>query len=193
MEHTERREYFRVKDRLPIEYRVIDEKEYSRLENVIKYNPTRIIDKVNEMYFLRKIVTKDEKEKDQIYGYLQILDKKLDIILELLRKSREDELYTSAYCEVNMSGAGIQFLSGAPLLAKGALVELRIILPIFPYPKISSLCRVVRENDHTVEEAAQPGVALEFMTINEEDRDLLISYVFTKEREYLRLIKEQAG
>jgi hypothetical protein len=192
MGQNERRQFFRVKDRLPIEYRSITHDEYRRLESVIRYNPTRIIDKVNEIHFLKKIVSRSDKDKDQLYAYMQVLDKKLDIIIDLLCTSKDEDLYISRYIEVDISGAGVRFVSPVPL-EKDAYVELKVILPLFPYPKISSLCSVVRAREWVADEESQWQVALKFLMINEEDRDLLINYVFMKEREALRLQKEPAS
>jgi c-di-GMP-binding flagellar brake protein YcgR len=192
MKQSERREYFRVKDRLPIEFRSLSHDEYLKLESLIRYNPTQIVDKVNEMYFLKKIVSKSDSEKDQVYAYLQVIDKKLDIIIDHLCKSKEDDLYVSRFAEVDISGAGIRFISDVPL-DKDAYVELKVILPLFPYPKISSLCSIVRMKEFVVEEMKQWQMALKFALINEEDRDILINYIFMKERERLRSSRDLAG
>ena len=45
--------------------------------------------------------------------------------------------------KIILSGAGVQFESHIAL-KKGDYTELKIIVPIFPYPKITILCQVVR-------------------------------------------------
>jgi hypothetical protein len=189
---NEGRGYFRVEIRLPIEIRIINHDEYLNLENTVKYGSTQIIDKLNEMNFLKEIVSKDEKEKGQIYKYIKMIDKKLDMILDLLSKSKDDGLYLNRYINVNISGAGIRFTTDINL-HEGERVELKIILPIPPYPKITSLCDVVRSSACKVNGIANWETALTFTTINEDDRDLLINFIFAKERELLRNRKEQTG
>jgi len=192
MKKDESREYFRVEVRLPIEFRVINHDEYMNIENTVKYSSARIVDKTNEMHFLKEIASNNEKEKGQIYSYIRMIDKKLDMILDLLYKSKDDGLYISRYINVNISGAGIRFTTDVNLKEE-EIVELRVILPIPPYPKITSLCEVVRSQACEVNGIANWEIALTYTTINEDDRDILINYIFTKERELLRSRKEQTG
>jgi c-di-GMP-binding flagellar brake protein YcgR len=192
MRKDESRGYFRVEVRLPVEFRKISRDEYLNLENTVRYGSTQIIDKVNEMHFLKEIISSDERDKGQIYAYVKMIDKKLDMILDLLCKSRDDGLYLSRYINVNISGAGIRFTTDVNL-HEGEQVELKVILPIPPYPKITSLCDVVRSSACKVNGVANWETALTFTTINEDDRDLLINFIFAKERELLRYRKEQAG
>ena len=39
----ERREFFRVTDRIPLEFRPISRDEFGRLEDVIRYNSTQVV------------------------------------------------------------------------------------------------------------------------------------------------------
>ena len=71
----DRREYFRIKDRLAIEVRAISDEEFLQLENTIRYNPTQVIDKAYDMHFLKESISNDEKEKSQILSYLVMIDK----------------------------------------------------------------------------------------------------------------------
>ncbi|MCX5813453.1 MAG: PilZ domain-containing protein [Proteobacteria bacterium] len=192
MEKNENRGYFRVEVRLPIEFRIINHDECLNLENAVKHGSAQIVDKINEMHFLKEIVSTDKKEKGQIYSYIKMIDKKLDIIIDLLNRSRDDGLYISRYINVNISGAGVRFTTDVNL-NEGERVELRVILPFPPYPKITSLCEVVRSMAVKVNGIANWEIALTFATINEDDRDLLINFIFAKERELLRYRKEQAG
>ncbi|MCX5806290.1 MAG: PilZ domain-containing protein [Proteobacteria bacterium] len=192
MEKAENREYFRVEVRLPIEFRKISHDEYLNIESTIKYGSVKIIDNAKEMHFLKEIVSKDEQDKEQILAYIKIIDKKIDMILDLLYKSKNDSLYLSRYINVNISGAGIRFTTDVNL-HDAEHVELKITLPIPPYPKIVLLCDVVRSDVCDIDGIDNWETALAFKTINEDDRDLLINFIFTKEREVLRYKKEQSG
>ena len=72
----DRREYFRIKDRLAIEIRAISDDDFLQLENTIRYNPTQVIDKAYDMHFLKESISSDEKEKNHILSYLVMIDKK---------------------------------------------------------------------------------------------------------------------
>ena len=196
MVEPEKREYFRVGIRLPVEFRTISYDEYLNLENVIKCSATQIADSVNEFGFLRDMIANDDvapKKKGQIYAYVRMIDKKLDMILDLLARSKNEKTYTKRHIDVNIGGAGVRFISDVEL-SVGAYVELKIILPILPYPKITALCQVTRSRNVTrADEVANWEVALKFLTINENDRDLLINYVFARERESVRNKKRVHG
>ena len=94
-------------------------------------------------------------------------------------------------CRQRLFSAVPVFNSNLIALKTGDYTELKIIMPIFPYPKITTLCQVVRaERLHGGRYRATFRIAMKFLVINEKDRDLLINYIFVKEREYLRQKKE---
>ncbi|OGP64745.1 MAG: hypothetical protein A3K22_04620 [Deltaproteobacteria bacterium RBG_16_42_7] len=193
METTESREYFRVKVRLPIEFRTISYDEYLNLENIVKCGPARIADNITEVHLLMKeTLSKDEREKGQIYAYVQMIDKKLDMIIDLLSKPKDDGMYIKKYIDVNISGSGIGFVSDVKLDV-GEYVELKIVLPMPPYLKITSLCKVARSKGIEINGVANWEVGLKFEVIKEDGRDLLINYIFTKERESLGSRKRLTG
>jgi c-di-GMP-binding flagellar brake protein YcgR len=121
---------------------------------------------------------------------MQIINRKLDTIIEILGKSSAGEGYSTINTDVNISGAGLQFMCEASM-TEGDLVELKIIVPVFPYPKITCLCEVVRVERR--DDAGARRCALKFMVINEKDQDILINYIFMKERQHLREKKETAS
>lgn len=186
----DRREYFRIKDRLAIEVRILSDDEFLELENTIRYSPTQIVDKIyDDMRFLKESLSNDDREASQILTYLRTIDKKLDIVINRLGKSDKETPYRSSYIEVEISGNGINFTSDL-CIEGGDYLELRIVIPRFPYPRITILGQVLRSEDCEGNEAPRCRVVVKFIVINEEDRDLLINYIFMKDREHLRLKKE---
>lgn len=186
----DRREYFRIRDRLVIEVRIIRDDEFLELENTIRYSPTQIVDKIyDDMRFLKERLSNDDREASQILTYLRTIDKKLDIVMNLLGKSDKETPYRSSYIEVEISGNGINFTSDL-CIEGGDYLELRIVIPRFPYPRITILGQVLRSENFQGNEAPGCRVVVKFIVINEEDRDLLINYIFMKDREHLRLKKE---
>lgn len=185
----DRREYFRIKDRLAIEVRAISDEEFLQLENTIRYNPTQVIDKAYDMHFLKESISNDEKEKSQILSYLVMIDKKLDMLVDFLYKPKKDELFHTSYTEVEISGNGIKFITDL-VINGGDYIEIKVVIPRFPYPKITALSQVLRGEECFVNETKYCEVIARFIVINEEDRDLLINYIFVKDRERLRLKKE---
>jgi len=183
----ERRSFFRIHDRLVVEFRQITPEDFTKLKELIQYNSTQIIDKTKETHLFADKNPKGKNE--EIFAYMRMMNRKLDTIMDLLSKTQNGEIYHSVQTEIILSGAGIQFESDI-LFQTGDYTELKIVVPLFPYPKITILCQVVRT------ESVQGGVvgifriAMKFLVINEKDRDFLVKYIFEKEREYLRQKKE---
>ena len=191
----EKREYFRIGVRLPIEFRTITREEYLELERAVACSADQRLNSLKEADFIRELVANDDtrENKGRIYAYVRMIDKKLDMILDVLTRPGDEGPYISRNLDVNIGGAGMRFVSDVKLRV-GAYVELRAILPMLPYPKITALCQVTRSKT-----VAQPDVdpnwevALKFLTIHEDDRDLLIRYIFARERESLRNKKKVNG
>jgi hypothetical protein len=184
----ERREFFRIRDRLEMEFRSVDQAEFLRLERIVKYNPTQVIVKPQTKK-IKKQRRDDGVEGESLISFLSMLDHKLSIVIDLLTKSSIDDLYIKRYGEVEVSGSGLSFVSDVPLSEDG-YAEFRLILPAFPYPKIPVLCRVVRSIKHEENLHANWELACKFLAINDFDRDLLIQYIFTREREQIRSRKD---
>lgn len=186
----DKREYFRIKDRLALDVRILSDDEFLQLENTIKYSPTQIVDKIfDDMRFLKESLSNDVGETSLILTYLRTIDKKLDILINCLGKNNKEEPHRSSYVEVEISGNGISFRSDLSIQG-GDYVELGVVLPRFPYPKITVLGQVLKSENLQDQGTGLRQVVAKFIVINEEDRDLLINYIFMKEREHLRLKKE---
>jgi len=189
----ERREYFRIRDRLELEFREIDKQEFIALEHEIKYKPSQL-DGLNSRIKYGEEVPKCDDEKELLVPYLRWIDRKVSAILDLLSRSAHDlrssqtKPFTAWYGEVHISGAGLSFDLPAPIHEQ-TLLHLKVMLPIFPYPAIHTLCQAVRKQETQYEGSTVWKNALKFLVINDMDRDLLISYIFDKEREQIRLHK----
>src|SRR5512135_274245 len=179
----ERREFFRIRDRLEIEFRALDQTEFLRLERIIKYNPTQVYTQPRNSRPKKK--SGDGSDGEALISYLGKLDRKLSIILDLMTKSKLDDLYTRRYVEIEISGSGLCFVSDVPLPENG-YAELRLMLPVFPYPNIPVLCRVVRNVKREEDSHVDWEIACKFLAINDSDRDLLVQYIFGRERERIR-------
>ena len=187
----ERREYFRIHDRIPVEFRSISREEFIQLQDNIRYSPTQVVDRLHELYFIEACGEAPD-ENDHIYSYMKMINRKLDMIIEMLGKPQDSGNYISIHSDVIISGSGIQFTCMPPL-SQGEFVELKVIIPVFPYPKITCLSQVVRTEKETGDSASGQKTAFKFVVINEKDQDILINYIFLKEREYLRQKKDTAS
>ena len=179
----ERREFFRIRDRLEIEFRAVDHTEFLRLERIVKYNPTQVFAQPQNSRPKKK--PGDGSDGEALISYLGKLDRKLSVILDLMTKSKLDDLYTRRYVEIEISGSGLSFVSDVPLPENG-YAEFRLMLPVFPYPNIPVLCRVVRNVKREEDSRVDWEIACKFLAINDSDRDLLVQYIFGRERERIR-------
>ncbi len=174
----ERREFFRMHDRLLVGFRQISYDESLFLEKHLKellpshVPDRRLIEMPTTPAFIR-----------DLYSYLEVLDKKLDTIINTL--SKNNELFRTRYVDVDISGSGVRFFSDVKL-EEGDNVEVRIVLPGFPDMQIGALGRVVRIRTNVRANEEGWEVAVRFTGISERDRDLLINYLFSKERERMR-------
>ncbi len=125
-----------------------------------------------ERTVLELFVSIDEK-LDRVLGRLG--DKKLGDVLELMEQEP---------APVNISASGMLF-EERRRIEEGEFLKLDILIPMFPYFVIPVLARVVR-----VEERPGPvksyGIAVEFKDIHEDDRETLIRYIMSRQREFLR-------
>ncbi|MCX7966099.1 MAG: PilZ domain-containing protein [Syntrophorhabdaceae bacterium] len=193
MENKERREFFRIDDRLTLKFRLISEEEFKILENIVRLSPSSTLTNEDEISILKKIELDEEKNRDPLYTYLKIIDRKLDLILDILSERADDtKIYTTGHIDVNLSASGIRFQTEAPM-KNGDFVELIIILPVYPLIRISALCRVIRCDSVTIDGQSKYEVSLHYVVINENDRDRLIRYILIKEREMLRVKRDTTG
>ncbi len=176
---TERREFFRIKDRLLVEFRQVDYEESIALQEGLHRSGllTESLEQIKPRHTNAVFV------RDDVYEYLELMDRKLNTILDLL--ARRDGLFHSKYVDVVVSGSGIKYASDIRL-DEGAFLELRIGLPFSPGQRIAVLGRVVRTIRRHNEDKDEWETAISFVAINEKDRDVLVNYIFSKERETLR-------
>lgn len=173
----ERREFFRIEDRLFIEFRQIDPEESLALQK--EQAPDSPSEHLQQVEFRPSSAF----GKDDVYAYLEMLDRKLNMVIDLL--SRKDQVFHGSYTDVVLSGSGLKYVSDVRLDA-GVFVEIRLVLPFFSKPRIVAFGKVVRCERHPGEGKDAWDISVQFAVISEKDRDALIGYAFSKERESLR-------
>ncbi len=176
----ERREFFRISDHLLLEF-----KEVSRQESLVLEKTLRGSDSFPDLPGPGAAALPEVAafRNNVLYAYLEHIDRKLDAVIEML--SDRDGCFQSAYVDVTISGAGLMYCSAAKL-EEGAYLELRIGLPPFSGRRLRALGRVVRVNPVRAENGEGWETAVSFAAISEKDRDALVGYIFSRERECLR-------
>jgi c-di-GMP-binding flagellar brake protein YcgR len=182
----ERREYFRIRDRLLIEYRPVTAEESLILEKNLRLDfgvqsphPFRLSELPANPPFIR-----------DLYAYLESLERKLDRVIEMLSKAGATP--RTEYLDVDISGAGIKFYSNARL-EEGTYLELCIVLPSLPDLRILTLGKIIRMEQASKDRKEAWEIGVSFLAMREKERDLLINYIFSKERERRRAASGHGG
>ncbi len=126
---------------------------------------------------------KDLPEHDDkvLSAWLRMLNAKLDAILGMLEKDREEFMYLP-HRAVELSGGGV-VLPFEGSAAAGDTVELKMMLPLVPPVALYVYGQAAN--------AASGRMWVKFLPMDEEIRDRLIHYVFLRQREIFRENREQ--
>lgn len=184
----ERREYFRIDDRVLLNLRPITEAEAAAVHE-------RIVERVADRFTVAANFAVNSRATARLlHGlsssspdaarYMKLLDQKLN---QLARLFVLDEIERGDYplLNVNLSAGGL-VLPSRREFAAGELLEMRMVL----YPDMVGILTVARVV-YCERQAQQPGdfpwqVAVEYEHIRESDRDLLVSHIMARETELLR-------
>jgi len=186
----DRRSHIRIKDQILLEYREISKEEFINTLNEYKEGTKVPWSQCNHPYFSQSLhgALKKLKEKDENLGkVLELIDQKLDLIINLLDASKKEKVSAKLY-KVDISAMGLAFLSQEPIKV-GQYLDLTIgLLPAKIF--INCFGKVIRCSEY---EGAYK-VAVKFVWISEADQDKLIEHIFQRQVLQLRLrreIKEQ--
>lgn len=169
-ERVERREYFRVKDVLQIELKKFPSFEVVPTSRVLGY-PSSIN--------LEMSVAPDTVDPFVVRQF-QSIHQKLDAILEYLCMDKLG-FANLEYKEVDISAGGIR-VKTTEVFNEGDILEVKIILPTVPpiylicYGKVKRCSNCIEHNE----------VALEFVSISEDIRSLIMKYVLQRQRQDIR-------
>jgi hypothetical protein len=186
-ENEEKRRYFRVNDTVNLLYKVIDEKSPDRLSHV----SSDVLSNCSLTSAL-EVLTRDargllarlERRDPEIAEYLKVLDTKINLIAQGI-SAKEEQFSEHDTREVVLSATGLAFSNEVPV-QPGQLLELRMLLTscmvvIVAYARVVHYKNIVEEN------ALRPySVCVEYVNLQEEDRELLIKHVVKKQLQQLR-------
>lgn len=188
----ERRRYFRIEDQITLFYRQMEEgslpdSETFQGEVMDGFSLTATLEYLDQEsgFLLRSL----EKKHPDLISYLDVLNKKINMIAKafLMKEEGVSELPAS---KVNLSASGISFFASQGF-QKGALLELKMILP----PALTGLVtygEVVYCEE--IEGESQPyRLAVDFLNIREQDRDVLIRHIVKRQMEQIRQESDEAG
>ncbi|MCS7281171.1 MAG: PilZ domain-containing protein [Desulfobacterota bacterium] len=185
---SERREYFRLKDGLSVEYREIDESEFGVVRKRILYDSQKVTLETlkRQLGDLRSL--KPVSDFNIILSYLDVIDKKLDMIVERIESKTESPVYLLSSTTLDISGSGVRFLSRSK--PEKRYLELVISLPGSSEAKIRTIAEIVRFKEEPVDGQLFWEIAARYVEITEEARDMLVSYIFRRQREIMKKTRD---
>lgn len=177
----------RVDDILKVDYRKVSHENYKQYES----KPDVIFKNTfGEPGNGPEVVGKIEGvDLELLYKLIYQANQKIDHILDIL-ETKDTEKHASAGSEsVNISGSGMKFAANHDFLI-GDIIALRVFLPldlatgswINVLGKVTSLTQASSKNTY--------NTAVKFINLSEQDREIIIRYVFKRQRELLRLGSE---
>ncbi|MGR3174606.1 MAG: PilZ domain-containing protein [Candidatus Scalindua sp.] len=190
------RDAVRIHDSFPIKYNIITQKEYDKKESL--YISRRTINrsagkrKEAEAFSFDWSSIEDEEDFDPLLVKILFhLDQKINVVLarqdEILKKitsqDHGEDIYETGEC-IDISGTGINMLIPGNL-NKDTLLELNIEPPIHPAIQLIALGKVARVCPSKDKEMSGYEISIAFTAINEDDREMLIKYIFQRQHELI--------
>jgi len=182
---SNRRNYFRIDDRLGLSYQILDKLEYQQFQQ--EHRLQRI-----EEHQQRDL----EHKIHNAIRSLQIRNPELGNLLNLLNQRIEKISRTSHQKTipvdndsieprpVNISASGIAFFQEKPLAEN---TPLKMVLTLYPdMEKINLFGEVVSCVEHHSAELEHYRISVEFEYLVEEDRDELVQYIMKQQNIALR-------
>ncbi len=113
------------------------------------------------------------------------LNRKLDLLIYMFLTEEFKDLIRSTPKEVNISAAGIRFISQTPLDVMD-IIEIHMALPMSPLLYIRVVTEVIRVKTLAVEGKEQHSIVARFLHLDSETKEDIVHYIFKRQRELLR-------
>lgn len=163
------REFSRVDASIPLDVRLLTPEEAKAAKSKVSADTT-----------ITYLSTPPDHEDRILSDWLKMLNDKLDSILTLLTFHKEG-FSSLPYRDVNISGGGMSFMWNQGF-SKGSILELKMLLPMFPPVALYVYGEVVTSEP----KGETYRIAVKFVKIDEEIRDEIVRFVFKKQRDVMR-------
>ena len=184
----DRRTHVRIKDRILLEFRVVEQKEFQKIIESYQDGTDSPWTEYSHPYlaqgmqgYLNEIRIRDQA----LANAIEILDQKLSAVLGLLDQTK-DGMRASKPEVVDMSAAGLCFCTSEAVSA-GQILEMDIgLLPQhFFLHCFGKVTRSIKT------EKGISNIAVKFTWITEDDQERLIEHIFRYQTLQLRLRRKQ--
>ena len=183
----DRRRYFRIDDHVALRVRQIDPAD---LEAAVSRMQLGLPDRIglassfsSSSHNMRHTLEKFRREQPDLASYMEELNEKLDLLIQLLAV-HENDMPDQPTHHVQLSASGIAFdTRDAPPL--GAILEMTLLL--FPsFTCLRLFGTVVNEQPASGHADSDTHVGVDFTHIRESDRELIIRHVVQRQSTLLR-------
>jgi hypothetical protein len=191
MKSEERRQFFRVDDEVNLVYTKIDEKQVIEgtyvSENILGNWPlSSALEMVAQESTL--LLHKISKFNPDVADYLKIIDNKIELIAQAL-VMQSGEFTNNNTRNANLSATGIAFESDEAF-QNGDFLEIKILL-VSSMAVVVAFGKVVYCKSSQSESGRFPyTIGVDYVSIKDQDRELLIKHVVKKQLQQIRDKKE---
>lgn len=187
---TDRREWLRIDDRLPLEYRPIDAAAAAPLPAVNPDALTSLQEFLNKPTQDLLGTLKPDDPQAALVPWMLKMDWVLGVMLGTLARMAPGGLTIPRMTNVNISATGMSF-PAAQFFESGVELEVRLILP--PFMPVTTKVEVVRTTS-VADSADSPYlVAVTFVEMRTDDQEYLIRHILHLQAEQLRLRQREIG
>ncbi len=188
--------------------KVKEKREYVRTELSIQANLVPIDqNELNRKRYLKQMLSIDDDEtvgevdsnrpglsKQAFYDLFELLiqtNEKINRIMDFLGLKQMDDESLQVIRTVNISGSGISLVITQPLVI-GQFLDISLSIPGFPMGVFRAQGEVKRISPLTGRESHLYEVGIQFLNLNEHQRERLISFTFRQQRQMIRRRKDYA-
>lgn len=180
----EKREYFRVDDLLPlivIPVDISDDKKEEFMRVAKSSTAFSLLDVTSANVLDADHVSADFYDENNMSNMLSEIKLKVDYIINQMMLDNNGLLKADKKM-VNISAAGVRFSTKEPLKT-GAIVELKMLLPMYPPVAVfvyAEVKRVIEKENGDFE------VSVEYINIDDPVKDEIINYTLSHQRNLIR-------
>lgn len=185
-----RRRFFRIDDEVNLQYKIVDAQialndNKENTESLSSCSIVTTLDRLSEEAKL--IMLRVRKIQPEVAEYLKILDTKIDLISqEAIRQ--HNNLAEENIRNANISATGLAFENNVEI-EKGELLEIKLLLTSFSTVIVVYGQVIYCKNVDTEDDTMPYLVGIDYVNINEQDREILIKHVVKKQMQQIRDIK----
>lgn len=183
LEREEQRENVRVKDRLPVTYRLIDSEDSNHTASPEEFFPY-----IWSKYPQSIILEETDDSNFKVLPHIIDLNRKMDILIELLTNENGLQVEVPAARDVCISASGIKIDINESSIP-GQKIALCIILPFAPPVQLfvtGEVMRSILSDPPPAEDRVFYETGIKFLDLREEDREKIIKYIFKRQRDLLK-------